>query len=215
MNKQQVEDIIRKIERNWEKIISNPKLERGIAKYVFLKERFKDRNGQILADGEFKSTFCEFYELKRLRTAIKGQYFELLSKSQNKTKLRDILEKLYQIPKNHGGGKVQFSFATKLLHTIDNDRPIYDSRVAHQLKLCNMYNLRGKEAKIEWCETTYKELIQWHKVLLRDRRVKKKIKELRKKFSEAKDISKAKALDFILWSMPKDKKKNKTKICLK
>lgn len=202
MNKEQSEYIIKKIEKNWKKIISNPKLKEGIPQYVFLKDRFRLKKGKISEDDKFKSSFQDFYKLNGagLTPAFKKLYFKLLSESSNTTELRDILEQLYQIPIRRGAGKVHFSFATKLLHTIDDDRPIYDSIVAKHLRLGNIYTLKGKEAKIERCETIYGRLKERHADLLGNERVKNKIKEFSKKYSEAKDISNVKTLDFILWA---------------
>jgi len=180
MAEKQLENVINRIERYKEEIFSNPKLAVSLKKYIFLKTRFE--NGQI--DGEFKSSFQNFYKLNGagLTPRFVEHYFELLSKSDEKTSLYDILQKLYRIPNYKGKKTVQFSFATKLLHTVDNDKPIYDSKVAYVLKLGTAYSLKG-DAKILWCENTYKDLQNKYTELLGNEKIKKVISET-ESFSE-------------------------------
>ncbi len=49
--------------------------------------------------------------------------------------MKTILEGLYHIPTRKKVKSLQFSFATKLLHTLDTSQPIYDSKVAELLDL--------------------------------------------------------------------------------
>lgn len=64
---------------------------------------------------------------------IKCYFFYLLEKRE--ANLEYILSELYEIPTLKGKNTMQFSFATKLLHTIDNDKPIFDSRVKSTLQI--------------------------------------------------------------------------------
>ena len=205
MTPKQLEDVVNKIESHKGTIFSKQELAKGLEKYVFLKNCFNKRQ---ISNNAFKSTYKDFYKLNGagLTPRFVEKYFNLLSKSDKRTSLCDILQKLYQIPNYKGKNTVQFSFATKLLHTIDNNRPIYDSKVACVFELGNAYSKRGN-AKILWCKNTYENLRDKYAKLLKEKRIKKVISEMRYMLPDAKDISNTKALDFILWLMPKNKKK--------
>lgn len=205
MIEKQSENVINEIEKYKEDVFLNPRLIDGLKKYIFLKKRFED--GQI-SDDEFKTSFKNFYGLNNagLTPTFKSRYFELLSESSKETELCGIIKSLYEIPNYKGIKTIQFSFATKLLHMFDNSRPIYDSKVASVLTLDNPYGLKGN-SKILWCDDTYKKLRYKYVELLNNKRVKNIISEMRCRFSDSRDISDTKAIDFILWLMPKKKKK--------
>jgi hypothetical protein len=65
-------------------------------------------------------------------------YFDLLNQTRNvqrpadaATQLATVMRQLYEASENDAGKRsIQFSFATKLLHTVDPHLPIYDSMVS-------------------------------------------------------------------------------------
>ena len=121
-----IEGIIQQIDEKQDEILSNLEFE-SIAVYMFLKNEYA--KGNIQENFVFQFVFRSFYRLDNagLSVEMKNHFFKLLAEKQ--TNLGVILSDLYEIPRKKGDKSMQFSFATKLLHTIDNRKPIYDTEI--------------------------------------------------------------------------------------
>jgi len=126
------------------------------------------------------------------------RYFKFLSEGE--CSLKTIMEELYHIPTKKKVKSLQFSFATKLLHTLDKSQPIYDSIVA---ELLDLPFKKGKDfaANINTCIAVYEELREAQRQLLFDESIKNQIAALKECYNSK--ISDQKALDFLLWSAGK------------
>lgn len=191
--------IVSEITENKNNILSNLK-QKDINTYCFLKKKLA--KGDILKDPEFQSKFKRFYIMNSagLSSEWKKRFFELLSDKQNN--LEYILLELYKIPRLNKTYAVQFSFTTKLLHTINNKKPIYDKMVA--MVINKEVSGSNKDEKIQSCIEIYKFLEKLYLKLTDNNKIKKVISEFRSKFNVGrKDISDVKVLDFIIWSLGK------------
>ena len=68
----------------------------------------------------------------RFSQEYKNHYFNVLQQNRNNQLLYIgiIIDKLYSKPTYKNGiFKIQFSFGSKLLHTINNNKPIFDSLI--------------------------------------------------------------------------------------
>ncbi|MDD3608083.1 MAG: hypothetical protein PHQ20_04850 [Candidatus Moranbacteria bacterium] len=174
--------------------------QESIDVYLFLKKEFK--KGNIKNNKVFQFVFRSYYRLDSagLSEGIKNEYFDLMA--QQVTNLKKILLELYKIKTLRNKNTVQFSFATKLLHTIDENNPIWDTEVVRVMKI-KISGLGYKE-KIESCYESYEKLKQRFEDLLVDKRSKKVIFQFRNKFKVNKNqISDVKVLDFIIWTLGK------------
>jgi|SRR3989344_4480485 len=162
--------------------------------YKFLQKQFP------IDDNIFRFVYRSFYGLDNagLSEECKQEYFGLFKKRE--TSLQKILEALYHFKTRKGFNTYQFSFATKLIHTIDNNAPIYDSKV-HKL-----FKFPPRKKEIKWCINTYNLLKEKYASLLQDNQVQQRIKELKEKYS-TQDLSDTKMLDFILWTIGKEEEK--------
>lgn len=178
-------------------IAYNDRMKESIEVYRFIKREYA--RGDVENNLLFQFVFRSFYRLDNagLTDKWKKAYFRLLA--DNEKDLKTILNKLY-VEKNHKGqSTVQFSFATKLLHTLDNTKPIFDSEVSKVLGL----ELNGKgKSKIVNSERVYTNLINIFKSALQKPIAQKKIAQFKLEY-HASDLNDEKILDFILW----DKKK--------
>ena len=201
--------IIKEIDEEQDGILSRLTFE-SIAVYSFLKNEYAKEN--ILNNLVFQFVFRSYYGLDNagLSDEIKSRFFELLAQKQ--TNLELILLELYEIPTLKGKNTIQFSFATKLLHTIDNDKPLFDSNVEKSTNI----KLRGsdKDTKIRSRIEAYESLEKLYAKLKEDDKTKKLISKFRLKFKvNDEKISDTKVLDFIMWSLGRlknQRKKNKT-----
>lgn len=180
----------------------------NIEVYSFLKNMYA--NGNILENNIFQFVFRSYYRSDNagLSERIKNHFFKLLAEKQKE--LEKILSELYKIPTLMGKNTIQFSFATKLLHTIDNNKPIFDSEIAKVTKL--RVKGKSKKEKIHSCVDLYATLEKLYAKLLKNEKIEKVIAKFRLKFNaDRTSISDTKALDFILWSLGKvTKNRNRT-----
>lgn len=197
------DQIIKEIDEKQEDILSNLNFE-SIAVYSFLKDEYI--KGDILSNFVFQFVFRSYYRLDNagLSDEIKSRFFELLAEKQ--TNLGTILLELHKTQTLEGKNTIQFSFATKLLHTIDNNKPIFDSGVSI------LTNIKPKgsdrDTKIRSRIEMYESLEKLYAELKEDYKIKKVISKFRSKFkADDKQISDTKILDFIMWSLGKLKKK--------
>jgi len=68
---------------------------------------------------------------------------------KRETNLKNILIELSEIPRLNGKPAVLLSFASKLIHTVDNNQPIYDSRIAKIFNIKLNYNIQDINEKID------------------------------------------------------------------
>lgn len=197
--------IIEEIKDNKKLIFDNIKQE-SISVYLFLKNEHKKRNiGNNLL---FQFIFRSYYRLDNggLGDKLKERYFVLLSNKQKD--LKKILSELYKIPTLNSKNKntIQFSFATKLIHTLDNNKPIFDTEVSRVI--LEKVQGKNKRDKIDSYLKIYEGLEGLYTSLLKDGDIKNIIKKFRSKFKvKNNSISAIKVLDFIIWSLGKLKKK--------
>jgi len=194
--------IIKEIEEKQKSILSNLNSE-NIAVYIFLKNEYA--KGKILDNFVFQFVFRAYYRLDNagLSDGIRRRFFELLDQKQ--TNLETILSELYEIPTLKGKKTIQFSFATKLLHTINSNKPIFDSGVS---RVTNIRLTGSGEPKIHSCIERYDFLEKLYLDMLQDERITNIISEFGLTFKvDGEMMSDTKILDFIMWSLGKLKDK--------
>ena len=193
-----VNDLIKELINNKKKIFSKLKSRfNDVERYFFIKKEFQ--KGDILNNPEFQKVYKKFYVMyiAGLTLEFFEEYFKILSSKE--MDLKKILNKLYEILRRNKTKAVHFSFASKLLHTIDNSLPIYDLLVGKAFDL--KVEGQDKVAKINSCIEVYGKLKLYYRELLGDDRIKKIILDFRKEFDcNVKKISNAKILDFLIWA---------------
>jgi len=168
----------------------------GVAKYPAIMR--VHREDGCLSDA-FQREYKTFYRLNTagLSDEQKQRYFELMSSKVSK--LEVILDELYKLPTRKDAHSIQFSFATKLLHTLDVDQPIYDSNVG------TMFNLKvagnTKEQKIKSCLEIYNFLKNTYRSMLSNGKIRSLISAFREEFGyDESNMSDTKVLDFLIWA---------------
>jgi hypothetical protein len=173
----------------------------SIAAYLYIKQRLKNKKS-IYKDFEFRFVFSSFYGIsnKTMERQAADAYFYIFEKARKSCSLSlsNLLTSHYK--KNKGEKKCYFSFITKLMHSIDNELPIYDSNVNQALKPRFSYK---NEGKIENATDYYNRLIEWYKKEMpANRKIKNTIRFFRNKFN-CHLINDVKIADFILWQYGK------------
>ena len=185
--------ILEKIRQNQSAIMEklNPKV---LATYCWLQDNLHKRN--VAVDTEYRKKFSGYYRMRFVSQEYRDQFFELFEeiKSESSPSFRVVSQKLFQVD-----GKHEFSFITKMLHTIEPSRPIYDSQVDIALEIHRYYQpnfeekLRQDEHILAQISAAYRELASSPGMI-----------ELLAEFDKiipGHTMSAEKKIDFILWAL--------------
>ena len=185
--------ILEKIRQNQTAIMKklNPKV---LATYCWLQDNLHKRN--VAVDTEYRKKFSGYYRMRFVSQEYRDQFFELFEeiKSESSPSFRVVSQKLFQVD-----GKHEFSFITKMLHTIEPSRPIYDSQVDIALGIHRYYQpnfeekLRQDEHILAQISAAYRELASSPGMI-----------ELLAEFDKiipGHTMSAEKKIDFILWAL--------------
>lgn len=192
-----------------------------LEKYLYIKEHYADGTFMLSGgtiDPEFRAIYLDFYSIVvgiHVTQAFIDEYFALLKESKEWGENWDehamhgyVAARLepFLFPSKNGDKKkkYQYSFISKLLHTANNELPIYDQNV------WKVVEEKGSPAgtsempyakRINCCVSTLDDIGNLYKDLAQDRT----FTELTEKVEcfSGLDISFAKKCDFIFWVMGK------------
>ncbi len=176
-------------------------LRESVPVYLFIRD--EHLKGDVASNHVFQFVFRSFYRLDNagLSPEQKTQYFKSLS--NNQTELKTILLALYDLETLKKKKSIQLSFATKLIHTLDNERPIYDKYVSSFTGI-KYYNepTKDADAKITKALGKYDELCTVYKdVFITNAKLLALVSDFRKEFRiEKSKISDVKVIDFLIWA---------------
>lgn len=168
--------------------------------YIELSNSFRQGDYNTNA---FQRQYRDFYQLNaaRLSDDFCSAYFNLLNRANREISVEEIINALYFIQSNAKGiHAVHFSFATKLIHTLDNNLPIYDRMVATFYFLPDIKQNWTKEKKIEVYLNSYKFLKSEYERVIDNNLLEISIDKFRKKFDvDDKQYSNCKVIDTLIW----------------
>ena len=164
-----------------------------LEKYCWLEENLYKCD--LSTDTEYQRRFVHYYRMRFVSKEYRRVFFNLFEQIKNNqsTSFEKIARELYLIDEKH-----EFSFITKMLHTIDTTRPIYDSQVNAALKL-RTYQL-DFEKRLKKDKEILDRISDQYRVLMSSPEVIELETEIDSKISP-KTISSEKKLDFILWAL--------------
>lgn len=197
-------DLVAWIENHSAEIIDHIDQE-SIDVYNFLKKEFhqSDVNKNYL----FQFVFRSFYRLDNagLTPNFKKEYFKILEENRNENQFsfREVLVRLSSFPNRKGQKTFQFSFVTKMLNTIDDSKPIYDSKVAKMFSLSRPYQT-DFDIKLKKYLAQLAQIQKGYETIVEQNLLPKTIELFEQNFKDHK-LSEMKKLDFIFWSAGKIK----------
>lgn len=206
-----IEQLVVELDKNKIKVFDKIGQE-SIDVYLFIEQQFKE---PTVSRPVFEFVYRSFYRLDSagLTDEWKNVYFDYLfapslrglKREKAKIELEKILENFHRIPTIKGHQSIQFSFATKLLHTLNPSLPIYDSLIKQVVTMPTMTESTSK-ARIAKCITAYEALLNSCDELLENKEVMNLISQFKNDYN-VREMSDAKALDFLLWGLAKVKEK--------
>lgn len=168
-------------------------------------------------DKDFREVFTSFYlsSLGLLKNPnLNDAFFNAMEVCQNRSMSFLHPWDVVKILNNHLGPAVkpfQFSFATKIIHTLDPNLPIYDSKIRDYLRKNEgqkfLFDRRKDKTSNNLAEATigkdWETLKKWYENFLKTNEAKEWIKWFDNQFSGSRKprwISPVKKIDFIIWA---------------
>jgi hypothetical protein len=167
-----------------------PRVAEGLDRYLWLQAR-RD-GGDVRSDALYRKRFNAFYKVCRNRRWQDG-FFDLLEgmKRARTVSFDDVLDTLYGAT-----GRVEASFASKLVATLDPDMPVIDSMVLRNL------NLRlpafGTEQRSSGVKELHRALVTSFAEFLKTENGRYLVRRFRETYPTA-NITETKMLDLVLW----------------
>ncbi len=164
-----------------------------LEKYCWLEENLNKCDLSIST--EYQRRFAHYYRMRFVSKEYRSAFFNLFEQIKNDrgTSFEVVARELYSVD-----GKHEFSFITKMLHTIDTSRPIFDSQVNAALKLRTYQPDFEKRLKNDCL--ILNQISEKYQVLMKAPEVQEILSELDSR-TYPKTISDEKKIDFLLWAL--------------
>lgn len=180
--------------RSNQKAILETITPRMLTTYHWLQDNLYLRD--VSTDAEYKKKFAGYYRMRYVSQPYRERFFSLFesTKHDKDVSFADIARDLFQVDGRH-----EFSFITKMLHTIDPSRPIYDSQVDQALQIHRTYQ-PNFDFKIQQDEEILRQISFAYRCL----EAASEMTEPLAAFDQIipnRSMNIAKKLDFLLWAL--------------
>ena len=192
-------EITKIIEQNAAELINNIDAE-SIELYTTIKNEFE--NSDVSVNIKFQHAYRKFHGMDHVgfNEEFTGKYFKLIEKYRNHIVLdsEKVFIDLDRIKNFEDNDALLFSFATKLMCTIDDSIPIYDKEVCNAFSFTEPIDVDFAMVidilldQFEILQAHYNEIVESNLLPVSIRLFDEKFK--------GNNISMIKKLDFIFWS---------------
>jgi len=184
----------------WGKKVTEEKIKRaiknakdGLEKYKNIMKLFSKVN--VSESKEFQSIYTGFYRVRHNNPDFYNDYYSFMEEHRNNIpSFKDTLTYLYKF------GRLESSFASKLLATIDPELPVWDQFILRHFGLEQPSTDMIKEARIIQANNVYEEIKQKYKEFLKTNESRCWIKLFDEYYPET-NLTSIKKIDLILWQM--------------
>lgn len=186
------------IELNYNTIIAESlKTAFGLETYTKIINEAKDPS-KISCD-EFRKMYNGYYKLRQMPHQWYDKYYELMAEQADKNRtFKELLEIMYET-----GKRIEVSFVSKLMATINPKFPIWDKYVLKNLGMTKEWErLAGQpyQKRIELAATIYNNIIEQYELFINSHNGNLCIDIFNEVLPDYKNISDVKKIDFMLWS---------------
>lgn len=144
--------------------IVDPKIVGGILKYRAIMSAVY--NVDVSTDATFRRTFCSYYGLTEHTTPefqdVFFQYMERIKNIRPLPSFSQILLDLFTLTK-----RIDFSFASKMLHTLDPHKPLLDQQIMRLLGF-NLLPYGKATKRIAYYSEVYETICYEYDTVARD-----------------------------------------------
>jgi len=161
--------------------------------YYYLLDTLQKVN--VAENMEYQRKYTGFWVMGRLSKKYYKKYFELLetNKKNKNISLDCVVKELNTID-----GKIQFSFSSKLIHMINNDKPIYDSKISTFYKL-PQWTTGDYDVRVNKINKIYDFLLKEDKRIKDNMLLDLSIDKVRKHYDLGEVFTDEKVIDSIIW----------------
>lgn len=164
----------------------------GLIQYKTIIDKVK--NVDVSKDSDFQRTYNGFYLVRR-NEQWRREYYTLFENVKHKDiTFGEIITELY-----HKTGNIEASFSSKMLATINPEKPIWDRYVLQNLSLKIIGSTQ--EAKLNNAIQLYHDIELWYETFLHTIKAEECLAAFDKALPDYKWISDIKKIDAILWSI--------------
>ena len=168
----------------------------GLDKYADIMEAA--RKNDVSSDASFQHAFNAFYRVRR-NAEWRKCYYKLFERAKKEHySFADVIGFLYVET-----GNIEASFSSKMIATIDQDKPIWDQYVLQNLGL----ELKGKNPRerVENAILIYGRIETWYRDYLATEEAQRNIAEFDRWLPSYSWIPEIKKIDYLLWSRREEK----------
>jgi hypothetical protein len=190
------------IRQNWQAILNRIRQTEEIDKYESLIQTVK----RPPWPGDFQGEYEEFWVIRGVSTSFKASYFDKLLQAVlvQPPNLTQLCAELLRVStrKKTGGQPIptlQFSYPTKLCHTVDRRLPIYDAHVRRFYLFKVPSNDLPQQERIQEYLAFYDFLKNEYARVLCGNLLKPAIDGFRRKFN-APQHTDVKIIDWLIWA---------------
>lgn len=167
-----------------------PKVAVPLRKYAWLQRELGGRD--VSSDPEYRKRFSGFYRVRRA-AAWKDAYFRILEREKaGAPTLPDALVELHAAT-----GRVEASFASKLVATVDPRYPVIDSIVLGNLGLSLRFH-GDLEARVRQIASVHERMVLEFADALASAEGRHLVARFRETYPDA-QVTDVKKLDLVLW----------------
>jgi hypothetical protein len=172
----------------------------GLQKYLEIMALFLKVD--VSKDRDFQTKCNGFYKIRQRSPEFYQAYYTFLEKhksQKNVPAFTEVLEFLYRFD------RLEVSFASKLLATLDPNLPVWDQYVLKNLKKNAPGWWLAKEKRIQRAGEIYTDIRHWYNDFIPGEEGRKWIKWFDEQSPDV-NITEVKKIDLILWQLRERKK---------
>jgi hypothetical protein len=167
-----------------------PKVEKGLHQYLWIQSRIKDHH-DFHSDPEFRRKYNHFYRIRRA-SPWQNVFYSLMARAKReRLQFWEVLKALRESTR-----RIEASFASKLLATINPNLPVIDSIVLKNLGM-RLLTATEPDRISKVCEI-HKRLSECFNDFLQSDNGRYLVAEFMNMYPNAK-ITETKMLDLVLW----------------
>ena len=149
----------------------------------------------VTSDRDFRSDFKSFYRVRRGEEWCES-FFSILECEKNNPvpSFREVLAEIHDRT-----GRIEASFSSKLVATIDADRPVWDRHVLANLGLKPPYSSMDTRRRLDRCSELYSKILKWMSTAIQQDSFAEWRRRFDGAFPQFKHVTDIKKLDLFLW----------------
>ena len=165
----------------------------GLERYDFLQRSVS--RGDVASDTEFHKTFKSFYKVRRGSDWC-SVFFSILEREKHDgvVSFGEVLNEMYSRT-----GRIEASFSSKLIATINTHRPVWDKHVLDNIGLRPPYAGMQPARRLCRCVELYSSIQTWTSKTIRKTGFEKWRRRFDRKFPRFCHFTDIKKLDLFLW----------------